>query len=70
MKNHTFRRTGGKGSAEFGSPKRLKFKKKRGQPSNSNFLHNWFHPEIRSHLFNLYKFQDPEKSTPESCRMH
>ena len=27
-------------------------------------------PEIRSYLFNLLKFQKPEKGTPESCRMH
>ena len=39
-------------------------------PNNSDFLQNWFPPEIRSPLFNLQKFQDSEKSTPESCRMH
>ena len=41
-----------------------------GGPNNSDFLQNWFPPEIRSPLFNLYKFQDSEKSTPQSCRMH
>ena len=27
-------------------------------------------PEIRSPLFNLYKFQDSSKSSAESCRIH
>ena len=39
-------------------------------PNISDFLQNWFTPAIRSPLFNLYKFQDSEKSTPESWRMH
>ena len=39
-------------------------------PNISDFLQNWFTPVIRSPLFNLYKFQDSEKSTPQSCRMH
>ena len=43
---------------------------KKGAPNNSDFLQNWFPPEIRSPFFNLYKFQDAEKSTPESSRMH
>ena len=34
----------------------------KGGPNNSDILQNWFP------LFNLWKFQDPEKSTPESCR--
>ena len=42
---------------------------KMGQ-NNSDFLQNWFHPEIRSPLFNLQKFEDSEKSTPKSCRIH
>ena len=41
-----------------------------GQPNNSDLLQNWFPVKIRSPLFNLYKFQDSQKSTPESCRMH
>ena len=41
----------------------------KGGPNNSDFQENWF-PEIRSPLFNLEKFQDSEKSTPESCRIH
>ena len=39
-------------------------------PNNSNILQNWFPPEIRSPLFNLYKFENPERSTPESYKMH
>ena len=39
-------------------------------PNNSNILQNCFTPEIRSPLFNFKKFQDSEKSTPASCRMH
>ena len=42
---------------------------KRG-PSNSSILQNWFPPEIRSPLFDFRKFQDSEKSTPESSRIH
>ena len=42
---------------------------KRG-PNNSDFLQNWFPSEIRSPLFNLSKFQNSEKITPESCKMH
>ena len=38
--------------------------------NNLNFLENWFPQEIRSSLFNLQKFQDSEKATLESCRMH
>ena len=54
---------------EFGSKKLLKLKNRRGGPNNSDILQNWFPPEIRSPLFNLYKFQDCEKSLPDSCRM-
>ena len=48
----------------------LKFKYRSGGPNNSDFLQNWFPLEIRSPLFNLKKFQDFQKSTPPSCRMH
>ena len=55
---------------EFGSKKTFKIEiQKRGQ-NNSGILQNWFPAEIRSSLFNLYKFENPEKSTPESCRIH
>ena len=39
-------------------------------PSNSDFLQNWFPPEIRSPLFNLKKFQNSDKGSSESCRSH
>ena len=42
----------------------------KGGPNNSDILSNWFPPEIRSPLFNLYKFENPERSTPESYKMH
>ena len=42
----------------------------KGGPNNSDFLQNWFPPEITSPLFNLQKFQNSEKSTPQPCRMH
>ena len=47
---------------EFESVKVLKLKIQKGGPNNSGFLQNWFRPEIRSPLFNLYKYQEPEKS--------
>ena len=37
--------------------------------NNSDIVQNWFPTEIRSPLFNLQKFQDSEKSLPDSCRM-
>ena len=48
----------------------LKIQIQKGGPKNLDLLQNWFPEEIRSSLFNLYKFQDSEKSTPESCKMH
>ena len=42
---------------------------KRG-PTNSASLQNCFPQEIRSNLFNLWKFEKPEKSTLQSCRMY
>ena len=50
--------------------KSFKIEKQYGGQNTSDFLQNWFLPEIRSPFFNLKKFQDSEKSTPESCRMH
>ena len=41
-----------------------------GEPNNSDFPQNCFHKEIRSPLFNFKKSQDPEKISPELCRMH
>ena len=42
----------------------------KGGQNNSDFLQNCFPKILRSPLYNLLKFQDSEKSTPESCRMH
>ena len=50
--------------------KTFKIQIQKGGPNNSDFLQNWFPPEIWYRIFNLEKFQDSEKSTPESCRMH
>ena len=50
--------------------KTLKIEIQKGGTNNSDFLRNWFIPEITSRLFNLYKFQDSVKKTPWSCRMH
>ena len=55
---------------EFRSRKLLKLKYGRGEPNNSDILQNWFPPEISSPVFNLYKYQTSEKSTPQSCRTH
>ena len=42
--------------------KTFKIEMQKGGPNNSDFLQNWFPPEIWSPpLFNLYKFQDSEK---------
>ena len=42
----------------------------KGGPNNLDILWNWFPREIRSPLFNLDKFQNPERCTPESYEMH
>ena len=39
-------------------------------PNISDLLQNLLPPEIRSPLFNLQKFEDSAKTTPQSCRMH
>ena len=54
---------------KFEAIKLLKFKYRMGDQVN-HFLQNWFPVEIRSPCFNLDKFQDSEKSSPESCTMH
>ena len=38
---------------EFGVYKTFEIEIKKGGPNNSNFLQNWFPPEIRAPLFNL-----------------
>ena len=42
----------------------------KGGPNNLDILQNWFPPEILSPLFNFYKFENPERSNPESNKMH
>ena len=49
--------------------KTFKIEIQNGGPNNSDILQNWLPQEIRFPLFNLKKFQDSEKNTPESCRM-
>ena len=48
----------------------LKIEIQKWGPNNSDILWNWFPPEIRSPLLNLYKFENPERSTRESYKMH
>ena len=42
----------------------------RGGPNNSDIQQNGLPPVIGSPLFNFYKIQNPERSTPESYKMH
>ena len=42
----------------------------KGGPNNSDILQNWFAPEIATPLFNFYKFENPQRSTAESYKMH
>ena len=42
----------------------------KGGPNNSEILENWFFPEISFPLFNLQKFENPEKSNSKSNKMH
>ena len=52
---------------EFGSIERLRLKYRTGSgPNNSDIPQNWLPLEIRSPLFNLQNFLDPEKSIPDS----
>ena len=55
---------------EFGSFKLLKLKCRRGDQIIQLFYRIGSPQEIRSPLFNLGKFQKPQKSTAESYRMH
>ena len=50
--------------------KNFKIEIQKGRANNSDFLQNWLPPEIRSSLFNLEKFLDSDKITPESCTIH
>ena len=49
---------------KFGSIELLRLKYRRGDQIIKTFC------KIGSPLFNLYKFQDSSKRTPESCRIH
>ena len=56
---------------EFGCRKLLRFKYRKGHQIIQTFCkigspQNLDHPS----LFNLYKFENPERSTPESYKMH
>ena len=56
---------------ECGSLRVLKFKYRKGDQIIQTFCRIGFcPPEPRSSLFNLQKFPDSEKSTPESSEMH
>ena len=55
---------------EIGCKKLLNLKYRRGGANNSDILQNWFPTEIRSPLFNLYKFGNPERKTPASYKIH
>ena len=55
---------------ECGFRKLLKLKYRRGDQIIQTFCKIGSHPQIWSHLVNLWKFQNSEKSTPQSCGMH
>ena len=54
---------------EFGSSKLLKLKYRSGVQIIQPFCRIGSHQEIRSLLFNLWKFQKSEENNPESCGM-
>ena len=54
---------------EFGSRKLLKLKYRRGDQIIQTFCKIGFPPEIRSPLFDLEKFHNSSKSSPEWCRI-
>ena len=55
---------------EFGSIKLLKLKYRRGDQIIQTFCKIGSPQKLGPPLFNLQKFQNSDKSTPESCRMH
>ena len=55
---------------KFGSLKLLKLKYRRGDQIIQSFCRISSSKEIRSPLFNLWKFEKSEKSAPGTCRMH
>ena len=60
----------GNNDKKFGSIKLLKFKYRRGDQIIKTFCKIRSAQEIWSRLFNLQKFEESEKSTQESWRMH
>ena len=54
---------------EFGSLRLLKLKYRRGDKMIQPFCRIGSPQEIRFPMFNFLKFEKPEKSTPEWCRM-
>ena len=50
--------------------KSFKIEIQQGGANNSDLLQNEFPQKLSPPHFDLQKFQDPEKSTPESCIMH
>ena len=48
----------------------FKIEIQKGGPNNSDILQNWFPSEIRSPLLNLQKFENPDRSTSESYKIH
>ena len=55
---------------EFWSIKLLNLKYRRVDQIIQTFCKTGSPQKLGPPLFNLWKFQDAEKSTPESCRMH
>ena len=55
---------------EFGSKKLLKLKYRRGHQIIQTFWEIGSPQKLDPPLFNLYKFENPERSTPESYKMH
>ena len=55
---------------EFGSKKLLKLKYRRGDQITQTFCKIGSPQKLGPPLFNLQKFENPEKSTPESCKMN
>ena len=48
----------------------FKIEIRKGGSNNLDILQNWFPPEITSPILDFKKFQDCEKSTPESWRIY
>ena len=55
---------------EFGSIELLRLKYRRGDQIIQTFFKTGSPQKLNPRLFNLYKFENPERSTPESYKMH